>query len=143
MIADLAVLGALFASAVLAGSILPAQSELVLAALIRTGGHPVWLLVAVATTGNVLGAVLNYWLGRSAERFRHQRWFPLTDAGWQRAARLFNRHGVWTLLFSWVPIIGDGFTVIAGAARTQFWLFALLVSLGKGGRYAVLAAAMA
>lgn len=139
----LAACAGLFASAVLAGSILPAQSELVLAALIRAGGQPVWLLVAVATAGNVLGAAINYALGRSAERFRHRRWFPLSDAGWQRAARLFNRHGVWTLLFSWVPVIGDGFTVIAGAAHTDLRLFALLVTIGKAGRYALIAAAMA
>jgi membrane protein YqaA with SNARE-associated domain len=140
---DLAASGGLFASAVLAGSILPAQSELVLAALIRAGGQPAWLLVAVATAGNVLGAVINYGLGRGAERFRHQRWFPLSEAGWQRATRLFNRFGLWTLLFSWVPVIGDGFTVIAGAARTKFWLFALLTTIGKGGRYALIAAALA
>jgi membrane protein YqaA with SNARE-associated domain len=139
---DLAALGTLFASGVLAGSILPAQSELVLGALISTGHGPPWLLVAVATAGNVLGAVINYALGWSAERFRHRRWFPLSAAGWDRATRLFNRYGLWTLLFSWLPVVGDGFTLIAGAARTRFWLFLLLVTIGKGGRYLVLAAAL-
>lgn len=136
---DLAALGTLFASGVLAGSILPAQSELVLGALITAGRGPVWLLVAVATAGNVLGAVINYALGRSAERFRHRRWFPLSAAGWARASRLFNRCGLWTLLFSWLPVVGDGFTLIAGAARTPFWLFLVLVTIGKGGRYVVVA----
>ncbi|WP_353218276.1 YqaA family protein [Sandarakinorhabdus sp.] len=142
-VSDLAPLAALFASAVLAGSVLPAQSELVLAALVRAGGQPVWLLVAVATIGNVLGAFVNYGLGRSAAQLRGRRWFPLSDAGWQRSTALFNRHGTWILLLSWVPIIGDGFTVIAGAARTPFWWFALLVSVGKGARYWLLAAALA
>ncbi|WP_164157418.1 YqaA family protein, partial [Sandarakinorhabdus rubra] len=101
-----------------------------------------WLLVLVATIGNVAGAVLNYGLGAGAERFRHRRWFPLSAAGWERSAGLFNRWGVATLLLSWVPIIGDGFTVLAGAARTRLPLFLALVTLAKGGRYAVLAAVL-
>lgn len=132
-------LAGLFTSALLAGSILPAQSELVLGALLVAGEMPPWLLVAVATAGNVLGACINYALGRSAARLRHRRSFPLTEAGWQRSTALFNRHGLWCLLLSWLPVIGDGFTVVAGAARTRFWLFALLVTLGKGGRYALVA----
>lgn len=141
-LADLSALAGLFASAFLAGSILPAQSEAVLAALLLSGMQPAWLLVLVATIGNVGGAVLNYGLGRSAERFRHRRWFPLSAAGWDRSAERFNRWGVASLLLSWLPIIGDGFTVLAGAARTPFPLFLALVTLAKGGRYLVLAAAM-
>lgn len=137
---DLPALAGLFGSAFLAGSILPAQSEAVLAALLLAGRHPATLLLIVATAGNVGGAVLNYGLGRSAERFRHRRWFPLSAAGWARNAAWFNRWGVATLLLSWLPIIGDGFTVLAGAARTPFPLFLALVTLAKGGRYLVLAA---
>lgn len=135
-------LAALFASAFLAGSILPAQSEAVLAALLLAGEQSPWLLVLVATLGNVGGAVLNYGLGRSADRFRHRRWFPLSAAGWDRSAAWFNRFGVWSLLASWLPIVGDGFTVLAGAARTPFPLFLVLVTLAKGGRYILLAAAL-
>lgn len=140
--ADAPALAGLFASAFLAGSILPAQSEIVLAALLLAAKQPAWLLVAVATAGNVGGAVLNYGLGRSADRFRHRRWFPLSAAGWERSTEWFNRFGVWSLLLSWMPIIGDGFTVLAGAARTPFPLFLALVTLAKCGRYVVLAAAL-
>jgi membrane protein YqaA with SNARE-associated domain len=133
-------LAGLFASAFLAGSILPAQSEVVLAALLLAGEHQAWLLVLVATLGNVGGAMLNYGLGRSADRFRHRSWFPLSAAGWDRSAAWFNRWGVGTLLLSWLPVVGDGFTVLAGAARTPFPLFLALVTLAKAGRYLVLAA---
>ena len=138
--ADIAALAGMFTSALLAGSILPAQSEIVLAALLLAGEHPAWLLVLVATLGNVGGAVLNYALGRAADRFRHRRWFPLSATGWDRNAAWFNRWGVGTLLLSWLPVVGDGFTVLAGAARTPFPLFLALVTLAKGGRYLVLAA---
>ena len=138
--ASTAALAGLFASAFLAGSILPAQSEIVLAALLLSGEHPAWLLVLVATVGNVGGAVLNYGLGRMADRLRHRRWFPLSAAGWDRSAAWFNRWGVGTLLLSWLPVVGDGFTVLAGAARTPYMLFLALVTLATGGRYLVLAA---
>ena len=138
--ASTAALAGLFASAFLAGSILPAQSAIVLAALLLSGEHPAWLLVLVATVGNVGGAVLNYGLGRMADRLRHRRWFPLSAAGWDRSAAWFNRWGVGTLLLSWLPVVGDGFTVLAGAARTPYMLFLALVTLAKGGRYLVLAA---
>jgi len=137
---DVAAVAGLFVSAFLAGSILPAQSEAVLAALLIAGRQPAWLLVLVASLGNIAGAVLNYGLGRSADRFRHWRWFPLSAAGWERSARLFNRWGQWSLLLSWLPIIGDGFTVLAGVARTPVWRFLMLVSIAKAGRYVVLAA---
>ena len=138
--ASAAALAGLFASAFLAGSILPAQSEIVLAALLLSGEHPAWLLVLVATVGNVGGAVLNYGLGRMADRLRHRSWFPLSAAGWDRSAAWFNRWGVATLLLSWLPVVGDGFTVLAGAARTPFPLFLGLVTLAKAGRYLALAA---
>lgn len=141
--ASAAALAGLFASAFLAGSILPAQSEIVLAALLLAGEHPAWLLLLVATLGNVGGAVLNYGLGRMADRLRHRRWFPLSAAGWDRSAAWFNRWGVGTLLLCWLPVVGDGFTVLAGAARTPFPLFLALVTLAKGGRYLALAAAVA
>ncbi len=140
--ASVAALAGLFASAFLAGSILPAQSEIVLAALLLAGEHPAWLLALVATLGNVGGAVLNYGLGLSADRFRHRSWFPLSAAGWERSAAWFNRWGIASLLFSWLPVVGDGFTVLAGAARTPFPLFLALVTLAKGGRYALIAAAL-
>lgn len=139
MTEDLPALAGLFASAFLAGSVLPAQSEAVLAAMLLAGTASPALLVAVATIGNVAGAILNYALGRGADRFRQRRWFPLSAAGWERSAAWFNRFGVWSLLASWLPIIGDGFTVLAGAARTPLPLFLALVTLAKGGRYIVLA----
>lgn len=139
---DIPALTGLFTSALLAGSILPAQSEIVLAALVVAARQPAWLLVLVATIGNVAGAIINYVLGRSAERFRHRRWFPLSASGWERSAAWFNRFGVWSLLASWLPVVGDGFTVLAGAARTPVPLFLTLVTLAKAGRYIVLAVAL-
>ena len=141
MTPDFALLGqlaGLFAAAFGAATILPFQSEVVFVALQVTGRASVAALVIVASVGNILGAVVNYIMGRGIERFRHRRWFPVNAAQLARAQRWYARWGVWTLLLSWAPF-GDGFTVIAGMMRTPVWLFLVLVTLAKTGRYIVLA----
>lgn len=129
----------LFFAALLAATLIPAQSESVLVGLLLTKQFVPWLLVAVATLGNTLGSVLNWWLGRSLQRFQHKRWFPVREAALHKAQTHFQRYGYWSLLLSWLPIIGDPLTVVAGVLRVPFWPFVGLVALAKGARYAVLA----
>lgn len=130
----------LFLSALVAATLLPMQSEAVLAGLLLGGSHNVAVLLAVATIGNVLGAVINWALGRFLMRFRDRRWFPASDAQMARAEGWYRRYGRWSLLASWVPLVGDPLTVVAGVLREPFWMFLLLVTVAKAGRYLVLAA---
>ncbi|MEP3786235.1 YqaA family protein [Ascidiaceihabitans sp.] len=130
----------LFASALIAATILPLQSEAVLVALMLDGMRPVAVLLMVATFGNVLGAVVNWGLGRFLVRFKDRRWFPASQDRLQQAERWYRRYGLWSLLASWVPFIGDPITVIAGVLRAPFWPFLILVTVAKAGRYLVLAA---
>ena len=136
----LAIYASLFLTALVAATILPAQSEAVLAGLLLTGDYPVWALLAVASAGNVLGSVINWLLGRGIERFRDRRWFPVKPDALARAERWYRRYGRWSLLLSWVPIIGDPLTEIAGVMREPLPMFLLLVTIAKVGRYLVLAA---
>ncbi|TBU99282.1 YqaA family protein [Stutzerimonas kirkiae] len=131
----------LFFSAFLAATLLPLQSEAVLVALLLGERFSPWTLLAVATLGNVLGSLVNWGLGRSVERWRHRRWFPADDRQLERARRAYRRYGRWSLLLSWVPVIGDPLTLVAGILREPWWSFLLLVTLAKGLRYLVLAAA--
>ena len=141
MITALATYLGLFLAAFLAATIVPAQSEAVLVGLVLAGDKPVILLLLVATAGNVLGSVVNWLLGRFIEHFRHRRWFPVPQDKLARAEAWYRRFGIWSLLLSWVPIIGDPLTVVAGILRTPFLTFLALVTLAKAGRYIVLAAA--
>ncbi|PYF08725.1 membrane protein YqaA with SNARE-associated domain [Rhodobacter viridis] len=132
----------LFLAALLAATLIPAQSEAVLAGLILQGAHPLWLLLTVATCGNVLGSVLNWVLGRFCAAHAGARWFPVAPARLDQAAKWYARWGQWSLLGAWLPIIGDPLTLAAGLLRTPFWRFLALVTLAKGGRYLVLALAL-
>ncbi len=137
---DLGVYAGLFMAAFAAASLLPAQSEALLVGLLLAAVHPVWVLIAVASLGNVLGSVLNWVIGRSVERYRERRWFPVTPARLEQAQGVYARIGYWSLLLSWVPVIGDPLTLIAGVLREPLWRFLLLVTLAKTGRYLVLTA---
>ncbi|WP_068830161.1 YqaA family protein [Pseudomonas sp. BMS12] len=130
----------LFLSAFGAASLLPLQSEAVLVALLLAGEQPVTALLLVASLGNVLGAVLNAALGRGIERFHGRRWFPVDDRQLARAKAGYQRYGRWSLLLSWMPVIGDPLTLVAGVMREPWWSFLLLVTLAKAGRYLALAA---
>jgi membrane protein YqaA with SNARE-associated domain len=139
MIAELGYPG-LFLSALGAASLLPLQSEAVLVGLLLAESHPVAALLVVATAGNLLGSLLNWWLGRSLDRFRHRRWFPVGAAQLDRAQHWYRRYGRWSLLLSWLPVVGDPLTLVAGMLRESLWVFLLLVGLAKGLRYLALAA---
>jgi membrane protein YqaA with SNARE-associated domain len=134
---DLIAYGGLFLSALIAATLLPLQSEAVLVALVLAGQQPTWVLVAVATVGNVLGAVINWLLGCGIESFRSRRWFPVSPEALLRAKDRYRRYGRWALLLSWMPIIGDPITVVAGVLRESFWVFLALVTAAKLGRYLV------
>ena len=130
----------LFLSAFFAATIFPAQSELVLLYLLQDRSNSVVLLLLAATVGNVLGAVVNYGLGYYVHRFKDRRWFPASPQQLEKAQRAYARWGRYSLLASWVPIIGDPITVVAGVLRDRFTVFLDLVTVAKAGRYLVLAA---
>ncbi|HHZ10563.1 MAG TPA: DedA family protein [Rhizobiales bacterium] len=137
----LGALGGLLAIAFVAATVLPAQSEAALVGLLIAGTHPPVQLVAVASLGNVLGAVVNWAFGRGVERFRERKWFPVGPSALERATVWYRKWGRWSLLLSWAPFGGDALTVAAGVLREPLWSFVVLVTIAKTARYVVLAAA--
>ena len=130
----------LFAVALLAATILPAQSEVVLAGMILSERYHLWLLILVASIGNVLGSVVNWFLGRFISHFEGRRWFPVKRNQIAKAERWYQRYGYWSLLLSWAPIVGDPLTVVAGVLREPLPVFLVLVTIAKVGRYLAVAA---
>lgn len=133
----------LFFSAFTSATLLPGSSEAVLLAFLVAGQSQVGLLVLVATAGNVLGSAVNWWLGGAVSGVRNHRWFPVKEADFERAKAWYARYGVWSLLMSWVPVIGDPLTVVAGVMRINIAHFLVLVTIGKGFRYGLIALAYA
>ncbi|MCY4612764.1 MAG: DedA family protein [Nitrospira sp.] len=131
---------ALFVSAFLAATLLPGGSEAVLAILAVRDAYDPWLLLAVATTGNTLGGMSTWAVGRffgwryPASRFTQPRY--------DRPLRWLQRWGSPALLLSWVPVVGDSLCLAGGWLRV-YWLAALVwIAVGKAARYAVIVYAL-
>ena len=131
----------LFLSEFLAATVLPLSSEAVLAALVASDGFVLWLLVALASIGNTLGACVNWILGRYCLHWQDRKWFPVSPPALERASRWFSRYGQYSLLFAGVPLVGDPLTFTAGLLKLRFNRFLLLVAVGKILRYVVVALA--
>ncbi len=125
----------LFWASFLAATVLPFQSEVVLFGMLLTDHYRWWLLVLVASAGNVLGSVVNYGLGRGLAAFEDRPWFPVRREKITRAERWYHRYGRWSLLLSWMPFIGDPLTIVAGVMHEPLPMFLILVTIAKVCRY--------
>lgn len=131
-------LPALFILSFLAATLLPLGSEWMLLLLLGRGADPA-LTVAVATCGNTLGAVTTYLIGLYGGPLLAERVLRIDAAARQRAEARYARWGSWSLLLSWVPVIGDPLCLVGGVLRVPAGRFLLLVGSGKLLRYAALA----
>ena len=132
-------LWALFFNAFIASTILPAASEVALWAIVADNSALLWPGITAASLGNTLGAVVNWLLGRYLSNFTDRKWYPLSPERQARASAWFQRFGIWSLLFSWLPVVGDPLTVAAGVLRVSFIPFLILIAAGKTGRYIIVA----
>ena len=130
----------LFWASFLAATVLPFQSEVVLFGMLLTDHYKLVPLVTVASLGNIFGSVINYLLGRGLAAFEDRPWFPIRREKIARAESWYHAYGRWSLLLSWLPIIGDPLTIVAGVLRESFPVFLVLVTLAKVSRYVAVAA---
>lgn len=138
---SLSLLG-LFGSAFISSTIAPGGSEAVLAYMVTIASQPVEWLVVVATIGNTLGALTTWWLGLwASKKYPAEK---LLNEKKQKAIAMTRKWGGWALLFSWLPVVGDGLCFAGGWLRMSLWTSLLAILLGKAIRYTVVAyAAMA
>ena len=125
----------LFIISFLAATILPLSSELVLSTMLLTDSFDKYLLLVVASFGNILGSSVNWYLGKKVLVFKDKKWFPANERQIAKGEIYFKKYGIWSLLLAWVPIIGDPLTIVAGILRVKFFTFLLLISISKISRY--------
>ena len=125
----------LFASSFSSSTILPGHSELTLTAFITQREYETIYLIIVASIGNVLGSIVNWYLGLYFIKFKNKKWFPLNEKNMNNSSKWFLKYGKWSLLLSWVPFVGDGLTLIAGVLKVPLYEFVLLVTVAKVTRY--------
>jgi len=125
----------LFLTAFAAATLLPAYSEILVGTLVNQDYALFWIWFW-ATAGNTLGSVVTGIIDRQVDRFKHKRWFPVSELQLHKARNRFNRYGQWSLLLGWLPIGGDALTLVGGIMRVPWLNFVVLVTIGKGLRYA-------
>ena len=128
----------LFCLSFLASTLIPLGSEWLLVMMLAGGYEPL-PTVAIATLGNYLGAVVTYLIGLWGGRWLIERVLRVSPDQQQRAHDYYRRYGSYSLLFSWLPVIGDPLCLAGGMLRINFGLFSLLVASGKLARYAAVA----
>ena len=125
----------LFIISFLAATILPLSSEIVLTTMLLTNLFEKNILLIVASSGNILGSIFNWYLGKKITIFQNRKWFPVTPEQLNKSRKYFQKYGLWSLLLAWVPVIGDPLTLLAGVLKVRFSIFFILVSISKISRY--------
>lgn len=129
----------LFLSSFTSSTILPGNSELTLTAFISQREFETLYLIIVASIGNVLGSIVNWYLGRYFIKFKNKKWFPFNEKKMNNSSKWFLKYGKWSLLLSWLPFVGDGLTLIAGVLKVPLFEFIVLVTIAKVVRYVFVA----
>ena len=119
----------------LAATILPLSSEIVLTTMLLTNLFEKNILLIVASFGNILGSIFNWYLGKKITIFQDRKWFPVSPEQLNKSQKYFQKYGLWSLLLAWLPVIGDPLTLLAGVLKVRFSIFFLLVSISKISRY--------
>lgn len=129
----------LFALSFLAATVVPIGSEWLLVVMILSGSSPTQTVIA-ATSGNYLGGCTTYFIGIYGSDFIKSKLLRIGERELVRAERIYTKYGSWSLLLSWLPIVGDPLCLLAGIFKIRFMRFSLLVFSGKFLRYTTLAA---
>jgi len=134
---ELIALWGLFVSAFISSTVAPGGSEVVLAYMVSEEHFNIEMLVLIATIGNTLGAFTTWFLGMlAAKKFPAEEVLPEKK---QKALGWVNRWGVWSLLFSWLPVVGDGLCFAGGWLKLPIVLSAFAIFFGKAIRYSFVA----
>ena len=114
---------------------MPLSSEIVLTTMLLTNLFEKNILLIVASSGNILGSIFNWYLGKKITIFQDRKWFPVSPEQLNKSQKYFQKYGLWSLLLAWVPVIGDPLTLLAGVLKVRFSIFFILVSISKISRY--------
>lgn len=125
-------LSTLFLVSFISATLLPLGSEPALFGLLKLNPELFWAAIGVATAGNTLGGMLDWWLGYEAhqvvDKWKHSKVHV-------KALDWLERLGPEACLLSWLPVVGDPLCAVAGWLKMPFWPCVLYMTIGKFLRY--------
>ncbi|GLS89715.1 membrane protein [Psychromonas marina] len=135
MFSDVAVseLFTLFFSGFISSTLLPGGSEVLLIYYIKNNPESGWAYLIVVTIGNSLGALFTYFMGYYFHWGREK-----AQKKHQKATRFCQKYGVYSLLLSWLPIVGDLLPLVAGWLKLSIIKSVIYITAGKALRYSLI-----
>jgi membrane protein YqaA with SNARE-associated domain len=127
---------ALFISAFLAATLLPFSSEAAFVVALKND-MPLLNAMVAASSGNLLAIIVNYYLGYFLYEKTKRKLFK-SSLG-KKAFLHGHTYGYIALLFSWLPLIGDPLTIVAGLLRLKFVWFVIIAGSLRIARYYIIA----
>ncbi|RGM49977.1 MULTISPECIES: YqaA family protein [Bacteroides] len=127
----------LFISALLAGSIIPFSSELVMIALVKVGLSPV-LCVIAATLGNTVGGMTCYYMGRLGKVDWIEKYFKVKKEKVEKMQQFLQGKGALMAFFAFLPFVGEVIAIALGFMRSNIWLTITSMFTGKLIRYVLM-----
>lgn len=131
----------LFVSAVLAGSVIPFSSELVMIALVKVGLNPA-MCVLFATLGNTIGGMTCYYMGHLGNVVWIEKYFKVKKEKIDKMQQFLQGKGALMGFFAFLPFVGSAVAIALGFMRSNVWLTTLSMLTGKLVRYAVMLLAL-
>ncbi len=128
----------LFLASFLASTILPLGSEAFVVLLVSQG-FDIPMVIIVASFGNYLGACTTYYIGMRGRIDIIENIFSIPAEQLETTDKWFAKYGVFLLLLTWMPVIGDAITATGGLLKLDFKVFSFYVFIGKAARYTLLA----
>lgn len=126
----------LFIGTFLAATVVPFSSDILYIAVLQMTSNP-WACLAVGSLGNWLGSLTTFGIGWLGRWEWIEKWFKVDRTKLEKQKNYIDRYGVWIALLSWVPFIGDVFAIALGFYKTNPWLTAILLLVGKALRFLV------
>lgn len=127
----------LFFSALLAGSILPFSSEVVMVALVKVGLSPA-LCILAATMGNTIGGLTCYYMGHLGRIDRIEKYFKVKKEKIDKMRHFLQGKGALMAFFTFLPFVGEAIAIALGFMRSNLALTAASMFAGKLVRYIVM-----
>jgi membrane protein YqaA with SNARE-associated domain len=131
----------LFLSALLAGSIVPFSSELVLTVLVQMGADPTICLIS-ASVGNTIGGLVCYYLGYLGNMEWIERWLKIDHQKMERVDGFVRKYGAWMGVFGVLPWVGEVIIVLLGLMRANVYITTATMFVGKFVRYLLMLLAL-
>ncbi|MDR3252870.1 MAG: VTT domain-containing protein [Tannerella sp.] len=123
-----------FVASFLAATILPFSSEIVLTGVLL-GGATYWPCIIAATAGNFLGGMTCYWLGMIGKMEWIRKYLRINTDRIERVRLWMQDRGAWMGFWVFLPGVGDIIAVVLGFMRSNVWIVAASMLVGKALRY--------